>query len=132
MRHRRRGGGGKVVAWTLAALALIGMKRADPIDKLVAELSQKPLWSNGAFPIVPLGENTAPAEVFRKSFESTYLAEGRIEKFKILEIRKVRIGKSTRENYRAALVKTEFGRKIVLFRYEGAGTGWWTRVFDAR
>lgn len=108
------------------------MKKEDPVDRLVAELSQKPLWSNGTFPIVPLGEKARPAEVFQKSFESTYLARGRIEKFKILEIRKVRVGKLSPENYRAALLETEFGRKIVLFRYLGAESGWWTRVFDAR
>lgn len=120
------------VWWAVAFMALAGMKKVDLIDQLLAELSQKPLWSNGTFPIVPLGEKAATADVFRKSFESTYLAEGRIERFKILEIRKVRIGKLAPENYRTALVSTEFGRKIVLYRYEGAGTGWWTRVFDAR
>lgn len=124
--------GGQRSWWAIGILVLLAMKNADPIDQLVADLSQKPLWSNGTFPIVPLGEKAAPADVFRKSFESSYLAEGRIEKFKILEIRKVRIGKLAPENYRAALVSTEFGRKIVLYRYEGAGTGWWTRVFDAR
>ncbi|HNG45530.1 MAG TPA: hypothetical protein PLO76_07105 [Elusimicrobiota bacterium] len=120
------------VWWGVAGLVLVGMKKVDPVDRLVAELSQKPLWSNGTFPIVPLGAKAAPAEVLRKSFESTYLAEGQIKKFRILEIRKVRVGKLTPENYRAALLETDYGRKIVLFRFLGAESGWWTRIFDAR
>lgn len=57
--------------------------------------------------------------------------QGRIERFKILEIRKVRIGKLAPENYRAALVSTELARKLfcIVTKARARGGG---RVFSMR
>lgn len=57
------------VWWAVAFMALAGMKKVDLIDQLLAELSQKPLWSNGNLPHRAVGEKAATADVFRKSFD---------------------------------------------------------------
>jgi hypothetical protein len=58
--------------------------------------------------------------------------EGHVKRYKILEIKKVKIDGPLPDDYIAALVKTDLGEKIVLFQYGDTSTGWWTRVYDSK
>ncbi|MFA5393731.1 MAG: hypothetical protein WC081_05575 [Candidatus Ratteibacteria bacterium] len=103
----------------------------DPIDRLTANYSASHgLWENGAFPILDLPETTLPEQVIKRIFEMTGFDKGYVTNYRILKIRQVHIQGSLPDLYTAALVQTNFGEKIVLFKYEGSG--WWSRVCDAK
>lgn len=105
----------------------------DQIDQLVTELSSSNgLLMNEAYPILGLPETASTEEVVSKTFKMTSFDKGRVENYKILQIRKVRIRGSLPDLYTAVLVETTFGKKIVLFRYVGETVGWWSRVYDAK
>ncbi|MEW6009112.1 MAG: hypothetical protein AB1629_05730 [Candidatus Omnitrophota bacterium] len=100
---------------------------ADPIDKLVSQLSNDPLWRNGLFPIINLPKTAKHSEVIAECFKMTGFDQGHIKDYKIIEIRKVKISGSLPDDYFAALVDSNLGKKIVLFQYNN---GWWTRVYN--
>jgi len=109
--------------------------KPDPIASLVERLSASRLWRNGMYPTLGLPETASTDDVIARVFEMTGFAEGRAKQYRILETRLVRI--SDEKNlpyytYIAALVRTDLGDKIVLLKYEGPGTGWWSRVYDPR
>jgi hypothetical protein len=119
---------------------------SDPITTLVERLSASHLWKNGTFPILELPATASTDEVIARVFEKTSLAEGRVTQYRILETRLVQIPESvpypsiaaTRiqetlpYTYIAALVRTDFGDKIVLLKYDDPRIGWWSRVYDPR
>jgi hypothetical protein len=119
---------------SIVAALLAGCAKApDPIDRLVAECSASHgLWVNGQYPILDLPETASPEEVITRTFEKIGFDEGHVTSYKIQTIRQVRIQGSLPDSYTAALVETNFGEKVVLFRYGGARIGWESRVFDAR
>jgi hypothetical protein len=98
------------------------------------------------YPILGLPATASTDEVIARVFEMTSFAEGRVEQYRSLETRlvqiseslpyaniaAVRIPESLPYTYFAALVRTEFGDKIVLLKYEGTRMGWWSRVYDSR
>ncbi|MBU1631113.1 MAG: hypothetical protein KKD89_00905 [Candidatus Omnitrophica bacterium] len=56
--------------------------------------------------------------------------QGRIKTYRIIQIRKVKIRGSLPDDYFAALIDSDLGKKIALFQYQGTAVGWWTRVYD--
>jgi hypothetical protein len=101
----------------------------DPIDRLAARLASTPLWNNGLSPQIDLPPTAATDEVVAAVFERVSFDQGRATRHETLRTKPVSIGGDPRE-YVAVLVETNFGRKIVLLRYEGQSIGWWSRVFD--
>jgi hypothetical protein len=117
----------------IVAAGLIGCaKNPDPIDRLVADLSASHgLWVNGGYPQLKLPDNASSDEVIKRFFEKVGFDEGHVTNYGILTIREVEIQNAWENPYTAALVETNLGEKIVLFRYEGNRIGWWCRAFDA-
>lgn len=117
-----------IVAALLAGCA----KTPDPIDRLVADCSTSHgEWENGEYPTLNLPETASPEEVIKTIFEKIGFDKGHVTSHKILRIRHVRIRGSLPDSYTAALVQTDLGEKIVLFKYGSSRTGWWSRVFDS-
>jgi hypothetical protein len=96
---------------------------SDPIDGLVARLSASPLWMNGLFASIRLPSAATPEQVVAK------VLERRVESYEIIEIREVHIKGGLQDPYKAALVKTNLGQKIVLFALLRDGI-WWGRMCD--
>jgi hypothetical protein len=119
--------------FTIFAALLVGCSTTpDPIDHLVADFSASyGLWENGIFPILGLPETASSEQVIKKTFEMTGFDKGHLTSYKIVEIRQVHIRGSLPDLYTAALVQTDLGEKIVLFKYDGPKVGWWSRVYDA-
>ena len=107
---------------------LLGAKGADPIDALVARLNADSLWVNGQVPIITLPATAKHREVIAAYFAAVSFDPGRVKRHKILSIRKVVLKNSYASDYFAALVETDLGKKIVLFRRDR--TSWWTRSYE--
>jgi hypothetical protein len=128
------------------AAAEQAIAKGDPIAALVERLSASHLWQNGLSPILGLPATASIDEVIARMFEKVSFAEGRVTQYRILETRLVqipenlsyassaapRIAERLPYTYIAALVRTDFGDKIVLLKYEDPRTGWWSRVYDPR
>ena len=108
---------------------------SDPIDLLVAKLlASGGMWQNGLFPVLGLPATATPEQVVSRYF-SMGLPSGQVPDYKILKIREVHIpitGMIAPDLYTAALLWTSTGEKILLFQYQGAAVGWWSRVYDAK
>ena len=117
----------------LAVALLVGCATTpDPIDRLVADFSASHgLWENGVSPLLGLPETALPEQVIKRTFEMTGFDKGHVTSYKILKIRQVHIQGSLPDSYTAALIQTDFGEKIILFKYVGLTVGWRSRVFDA-
>jgi hypothetical protein len=83
---------------------------------------------NGGSPILGLSSNASTNAVIDKATHMIYFGdEGKkIEKYSIVEIRKVDL--KAQPNCSAALLKTNLGEKVLLFKYQG--NDWWTRFFE--
>jgi hypothetical protein len=120
--------------------------KSDPITMLVEKLSASHVWKNGTYPTLELPATASTDEVIARMFELTSFQEGQAKRYRILETRlvqisenlpytniaAVRISESLPYTYIAALVRTDFGDKIVLLKYGDSRTGWWSRVYDSR
>jgi len=117
------------------ALFVAGYARADSstnsIDALAERLnSSNGLWLNGGAPIIEISSNATPKEVVSAAVAMWSLERGQIKTFRIVEARKIAL-RELPDCY-AALLETDQGMKILLFRYEHGKRGlWWTRFFDA-
>lgn len=119
------------VFFVIIAVMLIGCTTtAEPIDRLVTHL-QSYKWGNGGFPNLDLPQTASTQEVVSKVLKVTSINQGRVTSYNILKIRHVRIRGGLPNLYTAVLVKTNFGEKIVLFKYQSEAAGWWSRVYDA-
>ncbi len=112
--------------------AQVQVAPSDPIDALVAQLSKAGgIWVNGITPVLDFPETTPTAEIVAAYFQKVSFSEGEITSQTLQEVRQVRIADSLpNEQYTAALVETNLGRKILLMQYS-QHSGWWCRVFDA-
>lgn len=104
----------------------------DPIDNLIATLAKQPLWQNGAYPIILLPQSATSPEVIDQCIKMVGFDQGHIKTYKIIEIREIDIPNSYPPHHCAALIDSDLGGKIVLFRYENPKIGWWSRVFDVK
>ncbi len=104
----------------------------DSIDLLVARLaSSHGFWINGLSLTLSLPATASTEEVLARVFQMTGFDKGHVSTHRVLETRQVRIPDSFPDAaYTAVLVETDFGRKIVLLRYESPTLGWWSRVYD--
>jgi hypothetical protein len=106
--------------------------KGDPIARLVERLSASHVWRNGMYPELGLPATASTDKVIARVFELTSFEEGRAKQYRILETRLVQISEFRPGTYIAALVRTEFGDKIVLLKYERQPMRWWSRVYDSR
>jgi hypothetical protein len=105
---------------------------SDPIDRLVANLSAtRGMWNTGIFSNLGLPQTASPEDVIQRIFSMGLLQPVR---YKIVQIRQVHIpiAEIAPDLYTAALMRTDSGEKIVLFKYAGPAVGWWSRVYDAK
>ena len=64
-------------------------------------------------------------------FRQISFDRGKVTKHRIVRVKQVHIKGSLPDMYQAALVDTNLGHKIVLFKYVSERIGWWSRVYDA-
>jgi hypothetical protein len=125
----------KHIAMTVLCLALascVGTKPtvADPIDTLVTNLNASHgLWINGMYPIIELPADAKTEQVLAAAVKMTGFDQGHIKTYKIVEVRTVQINTGRAEPYSAALVESDLGMKIFLFKAERSNR-WWTRFYD--
>lgn len=114
----------------------------DPIELLVTALKVQqheqrgPFLPNGPYCAIPLGMTAQVEEVVSQAL---WLAGMPTNHFSVVEDRKVRIAdvvmgaQADELNYRAVLVRTPQGDKIVLLQQPPSGqTGWWNRVYETK
>jgi hypothetical protein len=104
---------------------------ADSLDRLAAKLSANPMWENGMFPTLDLPATATADQVVAKVLKSVSFDKGRVKTYKILKTKQLQIRGSLPNLYTASLLDTDLGKKILLYKYSGAATGWWSRVFEA-
>lgn len=110
----------------LLALPARGQPETDPIGRLVARLNGSGgLWINGIAPLLEYPATVEPEVLVRKILGGYDWA--RDKPFRILDIREVAIDNQT---YKALLVDTAAGPKIVLLQYHAGSGGWWSKLMD--
>jgi hypothetical protein len=102
----------------------------DPIVALVERLSadRSGEWVSGLYPRLDLPATATVKAVFDRMFQRSPFNEGNVSHYTIVEMRPVVIEGLRPEPYTAAIVDTNFGRRIVLFRRERLD--WWTRIYE--
>jgi hypothetical protein len=97
------------------------------VDRLAGRLASSPLWENGLFPKIDLPPSADVGQIVAAVFGNGSSDHGRVMVPRIQRTRMVSI--ADRE-YQAAVVETNSGRKILLYRYQGPTIGWWTRIYE--
>ena len=119
-----------MLCMTLACCAETKSRLADPIDSLVARLNaSRGMWINGLYPIIELPADATPDQVLFAAVNMTGFDQGHIKSFQIQEVRKVEIIGARKETFSAALIESDMGTKILLFKPE-KNNRWWTRFYD--
>lgn len=118
----------------IGLLLLVGCSTPDPIGVLTKRLNDDigGLWINGMYPIIHLPSNASTKDVLDEAIKKTGFDEGHIKRYNILNTRTVNLRAGTTHEYSAILIDSDLGRKVILMRYEGETTGWWTRFYDAK
>ena len=133
------------ILYIVIAASLIGCASAsDPIDRLVTKCSANALWRYGVFPTIKLPETASIDDVVEQTIKvQSFYADGsatsgirpftKVKSFKIIKVRKVCI-RNDQTPFTVVLLQTDFGEKIVIFRYEPKGKDfvWWSQVYDAK
>jgi predicted Ser/Thr protein kinase len=106
----------------------LGNERMSPIESLTRSLNQTGgMWINGLSPSLDLPQTATGDEVLLR-----IIAENRLgTNVRTLELRKdwpIQVAASGGDHFTAALVETNSGKRIILFRWEG--NTWWSRVFE--
>jgi len=104
----------------------------DPITRLTEELAKSRRWEAGKFFLIALPESAKPEEILKDFFKRIPAPGGHIQDFNIEEVRQLTMSESSRYIYAAALISSDHGGQIVIFRYLKEGGGWWTRMYGAR
>jgi len=100
----------------------------DPIDNLVNNLNswnRIEAWNSGSSAILGLPYDAATNAVIDKAVQMTGFDEGQIKSYQVIEVRQVEI---KHEKYFAALLNSDLGQKVLLFRYEYEH--WWHRFYN--
>lgn len=122
-----------VIVLCLALASCAGTKStvADPIDALVKRLDvDKGVWQNGGSPEIDLPSDAKPKEVIAAAVRWQAFDKGMIKSYQIEEIRHVDLWdiNGNKEQYAAALLKTDLGPKVIVFNFKTFGR-WWARFY---
>ncbi len=99
----------------------------DPIDTLVAKLNTTyGMWINGEYPPIELPSDATVEAVLAQAVNLWGFDQGHINTYRIQKVRQVLLDTET---YSAALVESDLGKKILLFKHE-RDNHWWTRFYD--
>jgi hypothetical protein len=110
----------------------LGHAATDAIDALISGLNDSHgLWRNGSYPTIHLPSSASMDAVVEEAFGKVGFKEGRVEHYTVVSARSVYLDGHQNQEYYALLIDTNLGRKVLLMRYEGDATGWWTRFYDA-
>jgi len=104
----------------------------DPITRISNQLSKNPMWDNGVFIPIKLPKSAKPVAILNQFFKNVSAPRGYITDFDIEEIRQLKISNSDASPYTAALVSSDQGGQIVIFRYMTDEDCWWARMYGAR
>jgi len=119
-----------LVCAALTSCAAAPSVGTDPIDELAARLNARSgLWINGCFPIIELPPDAKPDQVLAAAVKMTGFDQGHIKSCEILKVRQVELITGGKETFSAALIKSDLGTKILLFKPE-KNNRWWTRFYD--
>ncbi|MBS2036375.1 hypothetical protein JST97_15400 [bacterium] len=106
----------------LIFILLNGLAWADPVDHLVHRLSESHgLWVNGLFPKLEL-----PANASNQQLLAALASYARNPK--VVSEREVVIPGGGERPYRALLLETDEGTRILLLQHQGP-VGWWSRFY---
>ena len=108
----------------------------DPIDSIVRKLNAKRTgWEKAEAPSVTLPADAKPesvvSHVIQLSRFGTDAGPVRMKTSRVLEIRSVMLSALGTGSSYAAVVESDLGLKVLIFRYQGPRQGWWTRFFEA-
>lgn len=125
----------KKIAVSLLCLALTSCAGtratvSDPIDSLVQRLNAtRGMWINGTFPIIDLPPDATTDQVLAAAVKMTGFDQGHIKSFQIQEVRQLELIAAGRQTFSAALIDSDLGKKIFLFK-PTKGNQWWTRFYN--
>jgi len=104
----------------------------DPIDQIANKLNSDihGLWVNGGYPTIKLPADEKPENVIEQAIKTVGFDKGHIKTYKIIEVRKIKLNASGMENCSAALIESDLGKKVLLFKYKESSSQWWTRFFE--
>jgi hypothetical protein len=119
-----------VLCLTLASCVGVRATHNDPISALARNLNaSNGLWVNGLSPDISLPPDATPEHVVAQAVSKSGFDQGHIKTYRIREVRQIQLNAGRMETYSAALVESDLGTKILLFRYEQTNR-WWTRFYD--
>jgi hypothetical protein len=102
--------------------------KPDAIDSFVAAfLANGGLWLNGIDGMDISA--TSPQQVVSETFRTAHFGSGMMTSYRILDLRKVRIGEFG--VYTAVLADTSLGEIIVLMQNGSKPRHWWRRIYSA-
>ena len=125
------------VCWSLVGCATAHQSQttvSDPIDRLVAKLSTDDMWLNGYFSPIDLPRTASTKEIVSQVLHPkgrpTWLPA--VTSYHIVSARQVHISSAIGDkNFKAVLLDTDLGKKIVLLQYQSQIMRWWHRTYDA-
>ena len=104
-------------------------QRHDPFAALVERLNARHgLWNNGSYSPIQMGEYASVKEILERATANQEFDDGKISSYRVLETRKLELNDAP-AGYRAALISSNLGPKILVFKYEGEQR-WWSRFYD--
>jgi hypothetical protein len=118
------------IFFAILAAVLVGCKTTpDPVEHFVTTYT-----ATYGVPIRDLPKDASAQQVIRATFQrigyGTRSGGPQQEKiYRISEIRQVHIRGGSPGIYTEALVETDRGARVVLFRYGGPKDGWWSQVW---
>jgi len=121
-----------IMTLCLALASCAGTKAsvADPIDTLVAKLNATHgFWINGISPIIELPPDATSDQVLAAAIKMTGFDQGHIKSSQIQSVRQVELFAAGMQTFSVALIDTDLGQKIFLFKPE-KNNRWWTRFYD--
>lgn len=106
---------------------------ADEIDDLATNLPDG--WDFGAMTIIPLSKSASTEQLLKTCPHGWWIGDNHITNYIILKSKQVTIPaahfQGARMNsYTAVLLKTAYGKKIVLFKYWDSLKGWSNRILS--
>jgi len=120
------------VIFICSYILVSGCSEIDPISKLESRINsaKSSAWVNGISPKINLSQDAKPDQVLNEIFNVISFDKGRVTSFSIIEERSIELKSPGLIKYKAVLVDTNLGKKIVIYKYDGKLLGWWSKTFN--